>query len=162
MSKNPNGFGTITRQGYRRYIIRGRHILEHRIVMEVHLGRKLKYTEIVHHINGDRLDNRINNLVLTNRAKHNNNHYKKSITKQRHWNEIVRPMGSQSNIKVQNKIPNPTKEGLKWNHHKSRRGFIVIKCKVCNKLFWQRADYKLSKGFCRICSGKNANRIRWS
>jgi hypothetical protein len=39
-------------------------ILEHRYVMEQQLNRKLYIEETVHHINGDRQDNRIENLEL--------------------------------------------------------------------------------------------------
>lgn len=52
----------------------GRKILEHRWVMEQHVGRRLKRAEQVHHINHDRLDNRIENLELVSSYEHGLRH----------------------------------------------------------------------------------------
>lgn len=52
----------------------GTRIMEHRWVVEQHLGRKLETWEQVHHINHNRLDNRIENLEVVTSAEHGVRH----------------------------------------------------------------------------------------
>jgi endogenous inhibitor of DNA gyrase (YacG/DUF329 family) len=55
---------------YRRITISGFKQYEHRYIMEQHLGRKLGCNEVVHHINGNPVDNRLENLELMTRSEH--------------------------------------------------------------------------------------------
>lgn len=48
--------------------------LAHRMIMETHLGRKLKSSEHVHHKDGDKRNNSLSNLVLTTKHKHGKHH----------------------------------------------------------------------------------------
>ena len=77
--KNPNWKSGTTRRkdGYILEYVDGRQRFQHRLVMERHLGRPLKDDEVVHHINGDKSDNRIENLELfaNNGEHHKDAHY---------------------------------------------------------------------------------------
>ncbi len=68
LEKNANWKGGKYKDKYGYIIVslgrKGKYRYEHRLIMEKYLGRKLKKNEIVHHLNGIRNDNRIENLFL--------------------------------------------------------------------------------------------------
>jgi hypothetical protein len=73
-------------QRYRKIKINGRTHNFHRWAMEQHLGRTLTAAEVVHHKNGDRFDNRLENLEVLSHKEHAVHH------KQKH--PITKPCGA--------------------------------------------------------------------
>ena len=62
--------GNVSTSGYRRIWINGESCLEHRYVLEQSIGRKLSSKEVVHHRDGNKLNNELSNLELMTRAQH--------------------------------------------------------------------------------------------
>jgi hypothetical protein len=68
-SKSRSGKTYVTSKGYRRFTDSGKYV--HRWVEEKKLGRELKSSEVVHHKNGNTLDNSPKNLkVFSSQRKH--------------------------------------------------------------------------------------------
>lgn len=77
LSKHPrwNNGKTKNSAGYIMVTIgKGKQVYEHRFVMEKHLKRKLDVDEHVHHVNGNKSDNRAKNLIVLSHSEHNRLH----------------------------------------------------------------------------------------
>lgn len=66
----------IDKDGYVIYNIFGKHCRVHRMIMEAFLNRPLFYDENVHHKNGNKSDNRLENLQLISKSEHQSKHAK--------------------------------------------------------------------------------------
>ena len=93
----------------------GKRMWEHRLVMEKKLGRKIKEGEAIHHINGIRSDNRIENLVL---CKTHGEHTSK-----------FHPQKKKTHCKRGHEL---TDGNIYWGGHRQRN------CKKCNLLLQKK------------------------
>ena len=66
---SPQGYVLIMKKGYESSDCMG-YIFEHRYIAEQVMGRYLNKNEVVHHINGDKKDNKIENLKVMTNGEH--------------------------------------------------------------------------------------------
>lgn len=120
--------GHISAYGYRILTVDGKKIPEHRFVMEQHLGRPLKSTEVVHHIDHNRLNNAIENLQL---IKSNSEHRK--IHFERYRNDTHKQCNHCLEIKPRQQFYKINKLRTTDPHHST--------CKKCLSLYY-KAKYQ--------------------
>lgn len=83
LGKNPrwNGGIKFDSNGYLRERIGvGKYKYTHRIAYENFLGRSLMRNEVIHHKNGDKTDNRLENLELLTLSQHTKIHNKRRFS----------------------------------------------------------------------------------
>jgi hypothetical protein len=118
-------------------------IPEHRWVIEQHLKRKLRRDEVVHHINGIKSDNRIENLSVMKNIDHCLLHGEKT--------RKIKEKRCQRIYPKQKDVPfNLGQIWIDWKN--DYRSYIVFKCGFCGKLWWGRKDHPA-----KYCSSKCFN-----
>lgn len=121
--KRNYGEGSIDSQGYIKVEKNGKTVPMHRWLMEQHLGKKLLPSQIVHHINEDKSDNRIENLEVMDRGDHIRLH-KLGIFK------------NANNTKTHKQCPRckDVKERTQFNKQTTNSDGLFFCCRECQKI----------------------------
>lgn len=128
------------------------YVLEHRIIMEQYIGRYLDPEEQIHHKDGNKLNNIIENMEILNRSSHSKITTKLNpqCQKQDLSGRICLECGSDKTRKAKNGQPH-------WMFHPiTRQGYVCERCyrrisyNSNIKVSYRRVD--LSNRQCSICN----------
>jgi len=113
---------------YRKVRINGVQMQLHRYLMELFIGRPLLSDEVVHHINGNKLDNRIENLQVMSVSEHSSlenlgkklsKEHKEKVSKSLIGNQ--RRLGVQHTQEIKDIIGQKSKEARKRKFWSTRK-----------------------------------------
>ena len=124
---------------YKAKRVNGKKIDEHRFIMEQIIGRKLKRTEVVHHIDGDKSNNNINNLQVMTLSEHSRIHG---------LNRIV-------SEKTREKLRNSLNGRHSYKRNKTKKDIINIVVK-----YKETQNYRQVDRFFELANGTTGKIIR--
>lgn len=118
IKRTPNGEG----KGYVTTKRQGKTLQRHRLIFERHLGRPLASHEIVHHKDGNKRNNALENLELMTRATHAQHHTRLSPPRPRTFTDTHKM------------CPHCHQSLLHKFYARDRRGFPTGPCHQCRRI----------------------------
>jgi len=153
-------------KGYVKIFHEGKQYYEHRLIITKYLNRKLSRQELVHHKNGDRADNRLENLQIVTRSEHKKLHpnllkthckwghkfteentYIEPSTEKKKCRKCIKIRKAKYDREIRDGIKIPIREYKTHcvNGHKLTKENIYIQplsgsmwCKICKSISYQR------------------------